>query len=161
MNAAVEIIRHVGAWMRDSGKDNYSDWWNPSRVSIEMLSKYAQPDEFYVVRVDGKPAAAAIIQQEQSMQDWSSVDKSSVPPKTVYIHFIAVEREFAGRGLVKALIDQAEKVAHEKGAKVLRLRTDANEPKLYGLYEEFGFKRVGIAQEGSHTIAFYGKPVAA
>lgn len=41
MEGAVDIIQHVGAWMRDNRTDNYSAWWDPNQVTVNMLSKYA------------------------------------------------------------------------------------------------------------------------
>lgn len=160
MPAAIDVIRHAGTWMRDNNIANYSDWWNPDIVSAEMLSPYAQPDEFFVVKVDGKPAAAVIIQVEQSLQDWSSVDKDNQPPKATYVHYVAVEREFAGRGLVSVIMDKATEIAAQEGSTFIRLDTNADEPKLCSLYEGLGFQRVGTEQEGDHLTAFYEKSVS-
>jgi len=160
MPGAIDVIRHAGAWMRDNGLDNYSEWWDPDKVSAEMLTSYAQPDEFFVVKVDNKPAAAVIIQAEQSLQDWSSIDKDNQPPKATYVHYVAVEREFAGQGLVSVIMDKATEIAVQQGSTVIRLDTNADEPKLCSLYEGLGFQRVGTEREGDHLTAFYEKPVA-
>ena len=159
MSAAIEVIRHVGAWMRDSGIANYSDWWDPDKVSPEMLAAYAKPEEFYVVKVEGQPAAAVIIQREQSLQDWSSIDKDTEAPSATYIHYVAVEREFAGRGLVGIIMDKADEIAKQQGTSVLRLDTNADEPKLCAIYERLGFNLVGTLEEEGHNTAFYEKPV--
>lgn len=159
IEAATEVIRHAGAWMRDSNLSNYSDWWDPDQVSADMLRKYAEPDDFYVVEVDGHPAAAAILQSEQSMQDWSAVDKDNEPPKAIYMHYIAVEREHAGQGLVGDLVSKAAQLAKKRGASLLRLDTNADEPKLCSLYEGLGFVRVGTEQEEAHTTAFFEKNI--
>lgn len=156
---AVEVIRHVGAWMRDSGLTNYSEWWDPDNVSTEMLSQYAKPDELFVLTVDGQPAAAAILQPEQSLQDWSAIDGDNEPPRAMYIHYLAVERNFAGRGLASSFMDKAMELAQEHEATVLRLDTNADEPKLCALYEGLGFKRVGTVQEDHHSTALYEKKV--
>ena len=102
-------------------------------MNLDFLGQYAKPDEFFVAIVEGRPAAAAIIQQEQTAQDWSSVDKGS-PPKAMYVHWIAVEREFAGKGLPTILINHAEKLALENDISVVRLDTNSDEPKLFNLY---------------------------
>jgi len=159
MPAAIEVIRHAGAWMRDIGLANYSDWWNPDKVNVEMLRPYAKPDEFFVLKVDGVPAAAVIIQSKQNLQDWSSVDKTKQPPQSTYVHYIAVERAFSGRGLVAKIMEKAEEIARKNESIVIRLDTNADEPKLCSLYEGLGFLRVGTDQEGSHSTAFYEKPI--
>jgi ribosomal protein S18 acetylase RimI-like enzyme len=161
MDAAIEIIRHVGAWMRETGAGNYSKWWDPNEVDAEKLLKYVKPDDFYVVLVDGQPAGMAVIQPNQTLQDWSSIDESTPPPKAIYVDYVAVEREFAGRGLVKVLMGKAEDIARQSGAAVIRLDTNGNEPKLCELYEGLGFQRVGAYQEETYLNAFYEKPMAA
>ena len=157
---ALEVIRHAGAWMRDTGKRNYSAWWDPDRVSEEMLAPYAKPDEFYVFSIDGRAAGAAIIQREQSMQDWTAIDGTGPAPEAIYIHYVAVKREFAKMGLVGEVIAEAERVAREQGIALLRLDTNANESKLCQLYESYGFRQVGTETEGDHTTAFYEKQLA-
>jgi nicotinamidase-related amidase/ribosomal protein S18 acetylase RimI-like enzyme len=159
MDAATRIIKHAGQWMRDRKVGNYSKWWDPDRISTELLGHYAKPNEFYVVRVNGQAAAAAILQTEQSLQDWGSIDRDTVPPLAVYLHYVAVERNFAGHGLVGMLVETAEQLARQNHAGVLRLDTNAQEPKLCSLYEGLGFERVGTAQEGDHLTAFYEKVV--
>lgn len=155
---AIEIIRHVGAWLRDTHKANYSKWWDPDKLTAEFLGQYARPEEFYVIKVDGKPAAASVIQpgETQIVQDWSSIDEGA-SPKAIYLAWVAVEREFAGHGLVARLIEKTEELARQKGCDRLRLDTYAGEPKLRDVYESLGFRLVGTAQEQDHTTAFYEK----
>ncbi len=159
MAAAIDVIRHAGIWMRDSDTANYSSWWNPEKVSNEMLSPHAKPNEFFVIKVGAQPVATAIIQTQQSLQDWSSIDNGKEPPKAIYVHYVAVEREFAGQGLVAVLVEKATAIAKQQGCSVIRLDTNANEPKLCSLYQGLGFHRVGTEQDGDHLTAFYEKPV--
>ena len=159
MATALDVIRHAGTWMRDNGIANYSEWWDPEQVNAEMLRPYAQANEFFVVAVDGTPAAAAIIQEEQSLQDWSYIDGEAEPPHATYLHYVSVERAFAGQDLVGTILDKAMDIAQQNNSTVLRLDTNADEPKLCALYESYGFIQVGVQQEGDHLTAFYEKPV--
>lgn len=155
--AAIEVIKHVGTWMLEAGL-HPSEWWLPENMNSDFLGEYAQPDEFFVVTMDGEPAASAIIQTEQNAQDWSSVDGVDTPP-ALYVHWVAVARKFAGQGLPRILIDFAEEQARLKDRPVIRLDTNADEPKLRALYESLGFTSVGIIDEGDERTVLYEKPV--
>src|SRR6185312_11334614 len=100
----------------------------------------------YVVLVKGVPAAAAIIQEHQTLQDWSAVD-GGTEPKALYVHYVAVARDFAGQGLPKAMLEFAASLARDKGITTLRLDTNADEPKLRGIYESCGFNEVTVLNE--------------
>ncbi len=158
MAGAVDIIRNVAEWMQGVGLV-HDGWWEPENMNVAFLGQYAKPDEFFVARLDGKPAAAAIIQAEQSLQDWGAVDNGSTPP-ALYLHYVAVEREFAGRGLPRELMQHAENLAKEKGIPALRLDTNADESKLRKVYEDFGFKEVKILEEDGNRTVLYEKQVA-
>lgn len=157
MDASIEVIRHAGAWLQET-KGETSEWWDPEVVSADFLSPHAKPDEFFVAFVDGRPAATAIIQATQDMQDWSSVD-GEAEPNALYIHYVATEREFASQGLVTYLMDKAIQLAKERGIPVLRLDTNADEPKLCDLYEAHDFVSVGIVPEEGHRTVLYERQV--
>ena len=55
-------------------------------------------------------------------------------------------------------MEKAANIARQQGSSVIRLDTNAEEPKLCALYESLGFQRVGTEQEGDHLTAFYEKP---
>jgi ribosomal protein S18 acetylase RimI-like enzyme len=157
MAAALEIIRHAGTWLRDTGKPNFSRWWDPGNVTPAALAPYTAPDDFYVVKIDGKPAATAILKTESTLQDWSSVDKDTPAPGAVYIFYVAVEREFAGHHLVDVLIDKAAEMARQHGFRYLRLDARVKAIKVCELYEKLGFERVGTIEEEGKLVAFYQK----
>ncbi|MBI2798249.1 GNAT family N-acetyltransferase [Candidatus Saccharibacteria bacterium] len=152
---AIEVIKNSAQWLVDSGKEN-SKWWDPAKLSLNFFCPYAKADEFYVLLVDNQPAAAVILQAKQNMQDWSAVDGSS-KPKALYIHYVAVHRDFAGQNLVKHLMDFATKLAKKQALQALRLDTNANEPKLCDLYEGLGFKRVKVLKEEGGATVLYEK----
>lgn len=145
----------AGKWLEEAGM-NPSESWQTKNLNKEYLSKYAKPDEFFVVLVDEKPAAAAILQFEQTAQDWSAVDKDN-PPKVLYIHWLAVAREFAGKGLPKVLVDFAQEYARKHGVELLRLDTNAEETKLRKIYEDLGFALIAVIPEDNRETALYQK----
>ena len=151
----IQVMNSVGKWMENSGL-NPSMWWKPENMNCEFLSKHTEPSEYYVALVNDTPAASVILQETERNQSWKSVDGDS-PQKALYVHWLCVKREFAGEGLSKTMIEFAETMAIKKGFKLLRLDTDADEPKLCNLYKGLGFKEMGTEKESEHNTMFFEK----
>ena len=154
---ALSVLKNAAEWLQQIGK-GHGEWWNPDNMNRSFFEKYTKPNEFYVLMKDNKPAAAVILQKEQNLQDWSTVDKG-IHKDALYIHYVAVHRDFAGQNLVGYLIDYATRMARNEGIDTLRLDTNADEPKLCNLYESFGFKLIAILKEPEARTAIYEKAV--
>lgn len=154
---AIAVMRNAGKWLQDSGK-NPSKWWKLENLNRNFLFRYAKPEEFYVALIDGKLAAAAILQFEQDAQDWKMIDGEK-PQEAMYIHWLCVHRSFAKKGLPKIMSDFAAKKAREQNVSFLRSDTNAQIRKLRKVYEEIGFELVGIDDEGYRQTAFYQKTI--
>lgn len=150
---ALEIMHGVGEWMEQGGM-NPSQWWQPQNMNREFMLKRTEPDEYYVAIVDGKPVASAILQETERNQSWKYIDGKN-PKRALYVHWLCVARNFAGKGYSKAMIDFAVKEAKKRGFKMLRLDTEADEEKLCNLYSGLGFKLMGIEKEESCNTAYF------
>ena len=60
----------------------------------------------------------------------------------MYLHKLAVKRQFAGKGYSKSLVDFAKQKASERKIKALRLDCNINSTKLRAIYEEQGFELI-------------------
>lgn len=150
---AIEVMHNVGCWMKESGL-SISQWWMPENMNAKFLLKHTEPDEYYVGLVDDKAVASMILQESERNQSWKTVDGDN-PQKALYLHWLCVHRDYAGKGYSIDLVEFAKKEAFRRGFKLLRLDTDANNPKLCSLYEGAGFVRMGTEAEGGHNTAFY------
>lgn len=157
IDQAISVMRKVGKWLLETDK-NPSKWWRPENLNSKFLLQYAKPEEFYVALIADKPAAAAVLQFNQNAQDWQSIDKDEAQ-KVLYIHWLCVDRQFAGMKLPKIIIDFASNKAKEENVKLLRVDTNANEVKLRKLYEDLGFYLVAVEQEDYRKTAFYQKKI--
>jgi len=102
--AALVVLGRVGQWMLDSGK-NPSKYWHPDNMHSQFFKdKNVDDNDFYAAMVDGKPVAAQILEWSQKGQDWSCIDKGPAPP-SLYLSWLCVDRDYAGQGLPKLLID--------------------------------------------------------
>lgn len=156
-NKAILVMQNVAKWMRKSGKPK-SQWWEPENMNSDFLFKHIEPDEYYVAIIDGKPAASVILQDSERNQSWKPIDGND-PKKALYVHWLCVSREFAGKGYARLMVDFAANEARKKGFKLLRLDTNAKEKKLCDLYEGMNFQLMGVEQEDNHKTAFYQKTI--
>lgn len=154
---AISVLYEVGKWLEKSGKQP-SKWWQPQNMNWRFLSKYTEPNEFYVAVMRGIPAASMVLQDNQRNQSWESIDKDK-KQNAIYVHWLCVSRQFAGTNLSQKLIEVATEFAKEKGFSRLRLDTNAKEKKLMSVYKRLGFHLKGIEQEEDRQTAFYEKKV--
>lgn len=158
MDQAIGVMRGAGQWMKESGK-NPSKWWKLENLNRTFLLRHAKANEFYVGLVGGAPAVAAVLMMIENNSDWKSVDLDH-SQSALYIHWLCVERQFAGQNLPKLMVDFAERLAKKKGVILLRLDADADKKKLQRIYEDLGFRLVGTKQEDFRTSAYYQKIIS-
>lgn len=157
VDSAIAVMQEAGQWLLDSGRQP-SKWWDPKNLNRDFLFQYAKPEEFYTLKIDGKPAAAVILQIDQNAQDWEAIDGDRQVP-AMYVHWLCVRREFAGQGLPEKVTDLAADLAAQNQINILRADTNAEETNLREVYESIGFELAGIVQEDYRTTAFYQKLV--
>ncbi len=157
MDRAIGVMQEAGKWIVDSGKKS-TKWWKPENLNKEFLLRYLRPDEFYVVLVDGVPAAAAGLQIARNSQDWKTVDGDNAQP-ALYIHWLCVSRAFAGKGIPQILMDFAATLAKKQTIGLVRVDTDADEGKLRAMYESFGFALQKVQKEEYRRSALYQKQI--
>lgn len=157
VDKAILVMRDAGKWIEESGKE-VSKWWSLENLNRDFLLKYAKSDEFYVGLADDEPVVAAIIQFEQSGQDWKYIDGERVV-SALYIHWLCVAREYAGKAFLKTIVDFAERMAAERGVDFLRADTNAGVMKLRKVYEDLGFDLVSVKKEDYRQTAFYHKVI--
>lgn len=155
VDLSISVMRDSGKWLLESGK-HPSKWWQLKNLNRDFLFKHAKQEEFYVFLVDGKPAASEVLQCYADDLGWKVIDNEQ-PQLALYVHWFSVAREFASKGLPRKMIEFAEKKASELGLSMLRLETNAEEPKLRKLYENLGFSLVTELQQDYRKSAFYHK----
>ena len=134
-------------WMDKKGLHQ----WGAENVKWCNLSKYFQIEDFYIAYIEDVPAACmALIDYDPTF--WPDVLKG----ESLFIHKLAVVRNFAGKGYSQELIHFAKSKALNMGIKTLRLDARADRPKVRAIYENLGFSCVGEkAIFGKCPTAFY------
>ena len=89
--------------------------------------------DFFVLRVDGRPAACGgllVVDAKDGAEAYGEIKRMYVRPA------------FRGAGYGKAIVDRLEERARERGVGVLRLETGIHQVEAIGLYERAGFRRI-------------------
>ena len=104
-----------------------------SRHGFSVDRLLAESVDFFVLRVDGRPAACGgllVVGAGGGAELYGEIKRMYVRP------------EFRGAGYGKAIVDRLEDRARERGVGVLRLETGIHQVEAIGLYERTGFRRI-------------------
>ena len=144
-----EILLEAAAWLESIR----SPLWKASDLTPVSLKVEVEQGLFFLARCDGEDAgvfslhlparcdgedAGVFSLQEEDEIYWSDADHQG----TLYLHKLAVRRNFAKRGVSSFMLEQAIQFARDRGKKFLRLDCDAHRPELNRLYRDFGFTYV-------------------
>jgi GNAT superfamily N-acetyltransferase len=103
----------------------------------ESVARYMDEGSTYIAEVDGVPAATL------TLSDAPGAYLSHLPPPGEperYIHWLASDRRFKGRGAGAALLSHAAEVTRRAGISLLRVDCYAGDDrKLVAFYESNGF----------------------
>lgn len=100
-----------------------------SRHGYNVEKLLQQGVSFFVARYEGAAAACGGVQFYDA--DYAEVKRMYVRP------------QFRGRGLAKRLLDHLAAHSLANGIAILRLETGVHQVEAIGLYERYGFQRIG------------------
>ncbi|MCD8089239.1 MAG: GNAT family N-acetyltransferase [Clostridiales bacterium] len=141
---------------------NWSEGLYPTRNTAE---KGLEEGTLYVLEEEGEICASLIINSFQpefyKNINWLFLAEED---ETAVIHTLCVSPEKSGRGLGRRCVIFAEGLAKEKGCKVIRFDTWAENKPAQGLYEGLGYRYAGRQQvlfEGviPEELKFYEKSI--
>jgi GNAT superfamily N-acetyltransferase len=132
---ALRVLREAAAWAISRGVEV----WTDAELREQDFVTAAGLGQLVMGFCGGRPAAAMLLQPSDAVY-WPN----AAPHSALYLHKIAVLREFAGRGWLTRLIDFAANEARDRGIPHLRLDTLCKSP-LQDLYARHGFALVDEA----------------
>lgn len=142
------ILMDTVIWMN---KNKLQNQWNEDSIKWNSLSKEYKINDFYIDYQNDVPSACIAI-TDLDQKYWSEIPQG----KSLYIHKLAVKREFAGKGISKELINFAKKLSLKNGINSLRLDCNLQRNKLRALYENEGFIYAGRKNsENNYDMALY------
>ncbi|MBO0937654.1 GNAT family N-acetyltransferase [Fibrella sp. HMF5335] len=116
--ALVALLGRVVPQMQASG--NFQ--WDATYPNATVFGNDVAKQQLWVADIDGQLAGVSAITTDQE-PEYAQVGWDITEPAIV-THRLAVDPAFRGKGVGKALLQQAETVARERG--ILRLRIDTN-----------------------------------
>jgi ribosomal protein S18 acetylase RimI-like enzyme len=133
----MQIVRHVVPLMQASGNLQWDDRYpNP-----EVFTQDVQLSQLWVADVDGTLAGMAAITTDQA-PEYAQVGWD-IHELAIVVHRIAVDPDFAGRGIAIALMQQAETIARERGIAKLRVDTNTQNQVTQRLFPKLGYTFAG------------------
>ena len=140
------ILLDTVNWVSEIGEP----LWNKEDVLWEKLSMNYQINDFYITYVDDVPSGCmALIDYDPFF--WPDVKKG----ESLFIHKLAVIKAARKSGVSGAMIDFFIEQGVKRGAKTIRLDTDALRPKTRAFYERHGFVFIETKIMGKFHVAFY------
>ena len=136
-------------WLASRGIEQ----WGPGSSPRQLVADRVERGEVYLFRLDGRPVGTLVLQ-------WSDEETwEDAPDDAGYVHGLAIRREWAGRGLGRALLKWAEDRTVAAGKDYLRLDCAAENRALNAYYERAGFRCRGRASIQRLEVCLYEKSV--
>ena len=148
IKAIEDIFLDAIQWMRQNHIENQ---WNEENTKWGQLSKEYAITDFYLAEENGVVAACLAITDEDQKY-WSDIPKG----QALYLHKLAVKRDYAGHGLSTELMNYIKEVAKARGIESVRLDCNYQRRKLRAIYERAGFVYAGKTELVNHCeMALY------
>ena len=148
VDEAISTMKEVADWGRSKGFRVWLDEW---LTPEELITEEAQPENFYIGKVNGITACAFILQTSDT-EYWG---KRAIN-EAVYLHKLCIRREFAHKEMTKSVVEAIRKECQSKGIKYIRLDTGLDEKVVRKIYLRAGFKIVDIIDyDNGKSLALY------
>ena len=130
--------------------------WDSNIYPIRETAEKALNDEtLFVMTIDDKVVASAIINQEQppaySLVEWSFPAQND---KVGVLHTLVVDPDLGKRGFGKLFVSFFEEYCKANGYEEVRLDTQVKNTRPFNMYLNIGYRLTGIRE-----TAFQGLPV--
>ncbi|MDE6589940.1 MAG: GNAT family N-acetyltransferase [Oscillospiraceae bacterium] len=147
IDEAIKIMKEVAVWGRNKGFRIWRDEW---LTKEELITIDAQPENFYIGKMDGVAVCAFILQWRDS-EYWADAKNEAV-----YLHKLCVRREFAGKNMTRFIIEAIKQLCKKEGIRYIRLDTALDEKIVRKIYLKLGFKIVDIIDyPNGRSMALY------
>lgn len=141
------VLSETVKWLN---QENISQWSLDDVSSEKLLVVYGNDEIFVGYHVD-QPVCAVVIQHKDDIF-WQGTNHEN----SLYLHKLAVTKEFRGSGLAVTLVEMVCQRASELGKHNVRLDCRTNPQKLCEFYSQprLGFQHQGniVVRNNSHSL---------
>jgi GNAT superfamily N-acetyltransferase len=139
----MELVCRIVPLMRATGNHQWDDAYpNPG-----VFTRDIEHSQLWVAELDGVLAGVAAITTDQE-HEYANVGWDLKEP-AITVHRLAVDPASRGKGVARALMQQAEVVAHSRNITVLRVDTNTENEATRRLFPSLGY-----TLSGEITLAF-------
>jgi ribosomal protein S18 acetylase RimI-like enzyme len=154
--AIMQMIAKVVPLMRAAG--NYQ--WGDDYPNPQVFNNDIALSQLWVADIDGAIAGVSAITTDQD-QEYTDAGWDITEPAIV-THRIAVNPDYQGMGIAKALMQQAEVVAKDRGFTILRVDTNSENQATQALFQKLGYTfsgEIGLAKRPGLRFFCYEKRI--
>jgi ribosomal protein S18 acetylase RimI-like enzyme len=144
------ILEDAQRWLRSR---DIPQWIPP--FDRDWMEPKIAAGEFFIARLGHYPVAVVRLLRADPFF-WGERDDGDA----LYIHSLAVRREYAGRGLGQQILEWVGDAARGSGRHYLRLDCAADNQSLCAYYERAGFVTLGSIEVGHARMMLFEKAVA-
>jgi ribosomal protein S18 acetylase RimI-like enzyme len=131
------LVGRVVPLMRAAGNMQ----WDESYPNAAVFGHDIEREHLWVAEIDGDIAGVVAITGEPE-PDYIQADWDNTEPALV-VHRLAVDPEFRGAGVARALMQQAEELAKTQGIPAIRVDTNIENPATQRLFPSLGYRFAG------------------
>ena len=150
----IDAIEHLYDDLNDylASHKNYPRWKKGVYPIREDAEDALAEGNLYVAIIDGDVAGTVVFSSEQD-ETYREIDwQIAFDVPVIVICKLAVLPKYFGCGVGKALLEYAEVVGRQQGAKAIRLDTYEENLPAARLYEKCGFRYMGLVDLGLEEI---------
>ncbi|MGM9477782.1 GNAT family N-acetyltransferase [Pedobacter sp. GSP4] len=150
----MQLVSKVVPLMRATGNLQWgSDYPNP-----EVFSNDIAQNQLWVSEIAGKIAGVTAITTDQ---DPEYTDAGwDISETAIVTHRLAVDPDLQGKGIARALMEQAETVAKTRNISILRVDTNSENKATQALFPKLGYEfsgEIGLAKRPGLRFFCYQK----
>lgn len=129
----MQLVRKVIPLMRAAG--NFQ--WGDDYPNPEVFANDIKIGQLFVAELENEIVGVSAITTDQ---DPEYADAGwDITEKAIVTHRLAVDPDCQGKGIAKALMQQAEVVAQTRGIKILRVDTNSENKATQALFPKLGY----------------------
>ncbi len=147
-----QLVADCVATLRAAGLDQW-DEANPSAETIRADIAAGAVEVLF----ENMDLAGCVTLDHAVDPLWEHWDWSAEGEPAVSLHRLMVHPSRRGRGLAKLLIQNAEAVARQRGARSIRLDCLLQNTEVVAFYKHLGFRQTGVADGRKGEIAGFEK----
>jgi ribosomal protein S18 acetylase RimI-like enzyme len=132
-----DLLKRVVPAMRAAGNLQ----WDENYPNAEAFTNDIERAQLWVAEIDGSLAGVIAITGDVE-PDYVQADWDHAEPALV-VHRLAVDPEFRGTGIARALMSCAEAVAASQGIAVIRVDTNIENQATQKLFPSLGYRFAG------------------